>query len=215
MPSIFKGKNTIPTKFKVGFWATFTSTILDKLLEVLQMKGVVIPPTLLDLSFYALIVLLVFGLVMLILGIIEWVGKSRGQKEIIAKQNADITKLEYNIELLRQRLNAHNQRIRNLRQSLDELFYDARTKRPTETEYQTTEYQARIKACRILATSTENSMVIERTTAILNLIHLYVRRVQEALKEANADFNIDVVDSTFSERINTELGLLLNEVQNE
>lgn len=102
MPSILKGKNTIPIKFKIGFWATFTSTILDKLLEVLQMKGVVIPPTLLDLSFYMLIGLLVFGLVMLVLGIIEWVGKSRGQKEIIVKQNADITKLEHDIELLRQ-----------------------------------------------------------------------------------------------------------------
>lgn len=110
--------------------------------------------------------------------------------------------------------NVYNQRIRKLRQSLDELFYDARTKRPTETEYQTTEYQTRIKDCRKLATNTGNSMAIERTTAILNLIHLYIQRIQQARKEANADFSIEVIDSTFSERINTELGLLLNEVLN-
>jgi hypothetical protein len=83
MPSILKGKNTIPTKFKIGFWATFTSTILDKLLELLQMKGVVLPPTLLDVAIYILIILLGFGLWMMVWGIIEWVRKTHQQKQTI------------------------------------------------------------------------------------------------------------------------------------
>jgi hypothetical protein len=58
-------------------------------------------------------------------------------------------------------------------------------------------------------------MATARTSAILNLIHLYLQRVEQARKEDNADFSIEVIDSTFSTKINTHLGLLLNEVQNE
>jgi hypothetical protein len=155
------------------------------------------------------VVAIIIAIAALIYGLkLIWESDRRTQREIEEKTSI--------IAELRQRLNVHNQRIRNLRQSLDELFYDARTKRPTENEYQATEYQTRIKACRTLATSTENSMAIERTTGVLNLIHLYVQRVQQALKEeANPNFAIAGIDTTFSYKINTELGLLLNEVQDE
>lgn len=131
-------------------------------------------------------------------------GKTKYEEKPFAEQNGQAKR------------NKYNQRIRRLRQALDELFYDAKTKRPTETEYQTTEYQTRVKDCRKLATNTRNTIAIEHTTAILNLIHLYLQRIEQARKEAaNVDFAIGVIDSTFSERINTELSLLLNEVQNE
>jgi hypothetical protein len=73
----------IPIRVKVGFWATFISAILDKLLGVLPMKDIVLPPVALDILFYGLLALLAFGLVMLALGLIEWARKTRSQKQII------------------------------------------------------------------------------------------------------------------------------------
>ena len=112
--------------------------------------------------------------------------------------------------------NIANQRIIKLHESLDGLWFDVRTKRIGETEFHTIEYQTRVKDCRKLASKTGNRMAVARASAILNLMHLYVRRIQQVRKEAaDVDFSIEVEDTTFSMRINTELGLLLNEVQNE
>jgi hypothetical protein len=95
-------KGTIPSKVKIGFGAAFTSWVLDTLLEVLQMKGIVLPPTSLDVAFYGLIVLLGFGLAMMVLGFIEWARKTRQQKQVIEKQSDDIASLESSLELFRQ-----------------------------------------------------------------------------------------------------------------
>jgi len=209
--SIFSFRD-MPIKVKVGFWATFISAILDKLLGVLPMKGIVLPPVALDILFYGLLILLVFGLVMLALGLIEWAKKTQSQKQTIENQSDNITNLEHSLELLR---SEYNQRKIKLHQSLDELYFDVKSKRVTEIEYQTTEYQTRIKDCRELASNTGNPMVVGRTSGILNLIYLYLQRVQQARKEDNADFHIETIDSTFSTEINTQLGLLLSEVQNE
>jgi hypothetical protein len=91
----------MPIKVKVGFWVTFISTIFDKLLEVLPMKGIVLPPVALDILFYGLLVFLAFGLVMLALGLIEWTRKTWSQKQMIENQSDNITKLERDIEILR------------------------------------------------------------------------------------------------------------------
>jgi hypothetical protein len=112
--------------------------------------------------------------------------------------------------------NIANQRIIKLHESLDGLWFDVRTKRMGETEFHTIEYQTRVKDCRKLASKTGNRMAVARASAILNLMHLYVRRIQQVRKEAaDVDFSMEVEDTTFSMKINTELGLLLNEVQNE
>lgn len=47
------------------------------------MKDVVLPPTLLDVAIYTLIILLGFGLSMMVWGIIEWARKTRQQKQTI------------------------------------------------------------------------------------------------------------------------------------
>jgi hypothetical protein len=73
----------VPSKVKIGFGATFTSGVLDTLLEVLQMKGVVLPPTLLDVAIYTLMILLGVGLSMMVWGIIEWARKTRQQEHVI------------------------------------------------------------------------------------------------------------------------------------
>jgi len=111
--------------------------------------------------------------------------------------------------------NIANQRIIRLHESLDGLWFDVRTKRVSETEFDTVEYQTRVKDCRKLASRTGNHMAVARASGILNLIHLYIKRIQQARNEASPDFSMEVTDTTFSIKINTELGLLLNEVHNE
>jgi hypothetical protein len=156
----------------------------------------------------AFTIIFIYGLILIIRSYRKTQVELQEKDTIISEQRERLAEL-------RQRLNVRNQRILKLHQSLDELFYDVRSKRMTETEYQTTEYQTRIKDCRKLASSTGDPMATARTSAILNLIHLYLQRVEQARKEDNADFSIEVIDSTFSTKINTHLGLLLNEVQNE
>ena len=96
-----KLKETIPSKVKIGFGAAFTSWVFDTLLEVLQMKGIALSPTSLDVAFYGLIVLLGFGLLMMVWGFVEWARKTRQQKQIIENQSDDIAGLENSLELFR------------------------------------------------------------------------------------------------------------------
>ena len=91
----------MPSRIKIGFGATFTSSASDKMLEVLQMRGITLPPLVLDIAFYGLLLLLVFGLVMLFWGIIEWISRTRKQKQIIAEQSEDIANLESSLASLR------------------------------------------------------------------------------------------------------------------
>lgn len=111
--------------------------------------------------------------------------------------------------------NIYNHRICKLHESLYALSFDVRVRRVTETEFQTAEYQARVNHCRKLASRTGNPVAIARASSILNFIHFYLQRVEQAGKEPDAEFNIQVIDSTRSTKINTELGLLLSEVQHE
>jgi len=79
--------------------------VFPTLLEILQMKGVAIPPIFLDIAIYVLIVCGVVGVAMLGLGIREWVRNSRRQRQMIIKQRDDITNLEHSLESLRQEYN--------------------------------------------------------------------------------------------------------------
>ena len=127
---------------------------------------------------------------------------------------ANRSKTKYDEQLTEQEVQAkrdeYNQRILQLHQSLGGLYFDVKSERMPKTEYQT-----RIRDCRELASSTGNAMAVGRASSILNLIHLYIQRVKQARKEANADFQIQVIESTFSAQINTELGHLLDEVKDE
>ena len=96
----------MPNKIGVGLGLTVLAWVFPTLLEVLQMRGVAIPPIVLDIGIIGLVVLGVAGVIMVISGIREWVRKSGEQRQVIEKQiekqNEDILKLERDIELLRQ-----------------------------------------------------------------------------------------------------------------
>jgi cell division protein FtsL len=90
----------MPNKVGVGLGFAILAFVFPTLLDVLQMMGVTMPPTVLNIAIIVLIVLGILGIVMVISGIIEWARKTREQKQTIAKQSDDITKLEHNVEIL-------------------------------------------------------------------------------------------------------------------
>jgi len=88
-------------KIAIGFWSTFTSWSFSVLLEVLQLNNIVLSPVLLNIASCVLVLLTLFGLSMMGYGIIQWARQSRKQKQIIEKQNDNITDLEHSLESLR------------------------------------------------------------------------------------------------------------------